>query len=107
MSTPSVEASDPPTQDHTTVETPRKVIRRWGTTADGMRLEDTGDGSAVIVRAAAGVPITLGDIRYIPAIGEHEISWNRDGKAAYSMHERNSWDDEFYYAMEQWQRGRS
>lgn len=102
MADSSLETTDPPAQDEAAPH-PRQVIQTWGFDY-GMRLEDTGDGCAVIVRLVNRKPTEMGTVGFVKTRNLHVITWNPAGRLAFERSQRDSWDDRFYYAMAEWQR---
>jgi hypothetical protein len=96
MTTPRVETDSPPAQED------RPVIESWWTEGYQLRLEDIGNGGAVIVCEAGAAAQKFGEISYDPAKARHVINWNRDGCLAIESYKRDHWDSKFYYVMAAW-----
>lgn len=84
-----------------------KVIKSWVIQDDDLlRLEAAENGGAVIARIIEGDRTEYGTISWDRSLRVHVITWNDEGRRAYKMSRRDSWDDTFYDVMAQWGRSR-
>ncbi|GAB3656384.1 hypothetical protein [Glycomyces tarimensis] len=89
MTTPSVEADAPSGQ----------LIESW--VQGWMRLEDLGDGQAIVVIVRRSGRLHVADVEY----GDGTPSlpcWNSDGMDAIEQYKRNFWDSKIISAITRW-----
>lgn len=94
MSAPSVRAQGPPDQDAP------PVIHSWGNEHDRLRIEATGQDTALLVRIIDGERTEYGTVTRDGQT--YSIKWNGSGLLAYPMRQRDHLDDEIYDRMDRW-----